>query len=42
LGDEAVVVRVDDGGIEDTVDMEETGDLVKFILDLGAPWDFNY
>jgi hypothetical protein len=33
LGDEAVVVGVDDGGVEDTVNVEETGDLVEFVFD---------
>lgn len=35
LWNEAVVVGVDDGGVEDTVDVEHARLLVKLVLDLG-------
>jgi hypothetical protein len=34
--DEAVVVGVDDAGVEDAVDEQESGLLVELVLDLGA------
>ncbi len=41
LGNEAVVVGVDDGRVEDAVDVEETGFLIEFVLDFRATGDFN-
>ena len=41
LRNKAIVVRVDDRRVEDTVDVEETSDLVEFVFDFRATRDFN-
>jgi hypothetical protein len=42
LRDEAIVVGVNDGRVENTVDVEETSDLVEFVFDFRAAGNLNY
>jgi hypothetical protein len=42
LRDEAVVGGIEDGGVDDAVDLEEAGGFVEFVFDVGAEGNFDY
>ncbi len=41
LGNEAVVCRIEDRGVNDAVDAEQAGSFVEFVFHIGAQGNFD-